>query len=55
MGTIAVQPVDPARMKEAEAQIQALLRQRHRLQPGEDDDFTLRNAEEAFVAQEASA
>jgi putative ABC transport system permease protein len=32
-----------------------LLRQRHRLQPGQDDDFTIRNLAEVFAAQESSA
>ena len=32
-----------------------LLRQRHHLQPNEDDDFTIRNMEEVFKAQETSA
>jgi putative ABC transport system permease protein len=42
-------------MKEAEDQIRSLLRQRHRLQPGQDDDFTLRNLSEALQAQEQSS
>jgi putative ABC transport system permease protein len=42
-------------MKEAEAQIGALLRQRHRLQPGQEDDFNVRNLSEVFAAQEDSA
>ena len=33
----------------------ALLRQRHHLQANEDDDFTIRNMEEVFKAQESSA
>jgi putative ABC transport system permease protein len=32
-----------------------LLRQRHHLQPNQDDDFTIRNLEEVFRAQEASS
>ena len=32
-----------------------LLRQRHRLQPDQDDDFTIRNLAEVFAAQESSA
>jgi putative ABC transport system permease protein len=32
-----------------------LLRQRHRLQPGQDDDFSLRNLEEVAATQEASS
>ncbi len=32
-----------------------LLRQRHHLQPNQDDDLTVRNLEEVFQAQETSA
>ena len=40
---------------DAEQQMAALLRQRHRIQPTQDDDFTIRNMEEVFKAQESSA
>jgi len=39
----------------AVTQIQGLLRQRHRLQAFQDDDFDVRNMEEVFKAQEQSA
>ena len=55
VGAIMVQARGPEVIKEAEAQIVALLRQRHRLQPGQDNDFTVRNLAEVFAAQEASA
>jgi putative ABC transport system permease protein len=42
-------------MVEAEDQIRDLLRQRHRLQPGQDDDFQIRVLAELFAAQEESA
>ena len=42
-------------MSEAEAQIRALLRQRHRLQPAQDDDFWLRNLSEVLQTQEESS
>src|SRR5262249_55320395 len=42
-------------MDEAESQIRDLLRQRHRLQPGQDDDFQVRILSEMFAAQEESA
>ena len=42
-------------MKAAEEQMRQLLRQRHRLQTNQDDDFTVRNLEEVFSAQETSA
>jgi putative ABC transport system permease protein len=40
---------------EAEAQLRELLRQRHRLQPYQDDDFTVRNLSEILQTQEASS
>ncbi len=43
-----------ANIEEAEAQIRSLLRQRHRLQTGQDDDFTLRNLSEVLSAREES-
>jgi putative ABC transport system permease protein len=55
VGAIVVQARGPMMMKEAEAQIVALLRQRHRLQPGQEDDFNVRNLSEVFAAQEDSA
>ena len=42
-------------MSEAEAQVRALLRQRHRLQPFQDDDFWLRNLSEVLQTQEESS
>ena len=44
-----------ADMKAAEDRIRELLRQRHRLQAGQDDDFTLRNLTEMLQAQETSS
>ncbi len=41
--------------KQAVAEIQSLLRQRHRLQANQDDDFDVRNMEEVYSAQETSA
>ena len=41
--------------QEAQEQMTTLLRQRHRIQPNQDDDFTIRNMEEVFKAQETSA
>jgi putative ABC transport system permease protein len=38
-----------------EDQVRALLRQRHRLQPGVDDDFWLRNLQEVMSAREESS
>jgi putative ABC transport system permease protein len=42
-------------MSDAETQIRELLRQRHRLQPYQDDDFWLRNLSEVLQTQEESS
>jgi putative ABC transport system permease protein len=42
-------------MKVAEQGIAALLRQRHRIQPGQDDDFTIRNLTEVMQAQQEAS
>jgi putative ABC transport system permease protein len=52
---IAVQAKEPEVMKEAEDQINALLRQRHRIQPNQDNDFSVRNLTEVMASQEESA
>jgi putative ABC transport system permease protein len=54
VGTIWVKVAEGNDMKVAEEQVRSLLRQRHRLQPGQDDDFSLRNLEEVAATQEAS-
>lgn len=55
VGAIVVQARDATMMQEAQEQVTALLRQRHRLQPHEDNDFNVRNLVEIFGAQEQSA
>ena len=55
VGTIWVKVREGHDMKAAEEQVRTLLRQRHRLQPGQDDDFSLRNLEEVAATQEASS
>jgi putative ABC transport system permease protein len=55
VGTIWVKVQDGADMAEAEAEIRSLLRQRHRIQPGADDTFTLRNLSEVLGAREQSS
>jgi len=55
VGTIWIKVRDGYDMKAAEEQVRRLLRQRHRLQPGQDDDFSLRNLAEVASAQEASS
>ena len=52
---IAVQARQPEMMKEAENQINNLLRQRHRIQQGQDNDFSVRNLTEVMSSQEESA
>jgi putative ABC transport system permease protein len=42
-------------MRQAETDIRALLRQRHRLQPDQDDDFSTRNLEDLLATQERAA
>jgi putative ABC transport system permease protein len=55
VGTISVKVRAGEDMTEAEAQMRALLRQRHRLQPYQDDDFTIRNLSEILQTQEESS
>jgi putative ABC transport system permease protein len=55
VGSVFVKVREGADMAEAETQIKTLLRQRHRIQQGQDDDFTLRNLSEVLGAQEASS
>jgi putative ABC transport system permease protein len=55
VNSISVRVRDDADIKEAEIQTRELLRQRHRLQPYQDDDFSIRNLAEIAEAQEASS
>jgi len=55
VGTIWVKVADGIDAGTVEGQVRALLRQRHRLQAGADDDFSLRNLAEVMAAQEASS
>jgi putative ABC transport system permease protein len=55
VGTIWVKVADGLDTRVVEEQVRSLLRQRHRLQPGADDDFSLRNLQEVMAAQEASS
>jgi putative ABC transport system permease protein len=55
VGSLSVKVLEGESMAEAEAQVRALLRQRHRLQPYQDDDFTLRNLAEVLQTQEESS
>ncbi|MEK7737997.1 MAG: ABC transporter permease, partial [Pseudomonadota bacterium] len=55
VGSIMVKVRSGADMGEAEQRMRELLRQRHRLQQGQDDDFYVRNLSEILQAQEASS
>jgi putative ABC transport system permease protein len=53
--TIIMQAKSGAQIPAAQEEAKALLHQRHHLQPAEADDFSIRNLEELFAAQEASS
>jgi ABC-type antimicrobial peptide transport system permease subunit len=55
VGSIMVKVRDGQSMAEASEKIRELLRQRHRLQSGADDDFSIRNLTEMLQAQEESS
>ena len=55
VGSISVKIRPGEDMTDAEQQIRELLRQRHRLQPYQDDDFWLRNLSEVLQTQEESS
>jgi putative ABC transport system permease protein len=55
VGSLTVQAVSPQAMDSAIEEMEALLRERHRILPGLEDDFTIRNLTEVFQAQETSA
>jgi putative ABC transport system permease protein len=55
VSTLMVQASGPVAMDQAQQEMEVLLRERHRILPGQDDDFTIRNLTEVFAAQESSA
>ncbi len=55
VGSIYVKVREGANLSEAETDVKALLRQRHRLQPNQEDDFTIRNLADIAATREASA
>ena len=55
IGAILVQAVDGSRVKEAEEDVAVLFRQRHRIGPGQEDDFTVRNLSEMLDLAESAA
>ncbi|HET7876790.1 MAG TPA: ABC transporter permease [Methylomirabilota bacterium] len=52
VGAITVKVADVTGLQQASEQIRSLLRQRHRILPGQDDDFSLRTAYEILQRQE---
>ncbi|HET8575837.1 MAG TPA: ABC transporter permease [Methylomirabilota bacterium] len=55
VGAISIKVREAPMMAAAEQEIRMLLRQRHRLQPYQDDDFWIRNLAEVLQSQEASS
>lgn len=55
VGHISVKMADGVDMKEAELKVRTLLRQRHRLQPDQEDDFNIRNLSEVVEAEQAAS
>jgi len=55
VGSISIKVRQSSMMGAAEQEIRALLRQRHRLQPYQDDDFWIRNLAEVLQSQEESS
>jgi putative ABC transport system permease protein len=55
VNAIMMQAKSGAQIPAAQEEAEALLRQRHHLQTVEADDFTIRNLQELFAAQEASS
>jgi putative ABC transport system permease protein len=53
--SIMLQATSDQKMQAAQDEAQALLRQRHHLQPAQEDDFSIRNMQEIFAAQESSS
>jgi putative ABC transport system permease protein len=53
--TIMMQAKSGAQIPAAQEEATALLRQRHHLQANDDNDFSIRNLQELFAAQEASS
>jgi putative ABC transport system permease protein len=51
VNSIAVGVADAEDLAYAQGEIEALLRQRHRIQPGEEDDFTVRNIAEVVATR----
>jgi len=52
---VMVQAINPQAIDQAIQEMDELLRERHRILPGLEDDFSVRNLTEVFAAQESSA
>ncbi len=55
VGNLMVQARGTQYIQQAQEEMRNVLRQRHHLQSTQDDDFTVRNLEEVFKAQETSS
>jgi putative ABC transport system permease protein len=55
VGSITVKMAAGIDMAESETLVRELLRQKHRIQPGQDDDFNLRNLSEIVAAEQAAS
>ncbi len=55
VGAITIKVIEAEVMKAAEQEVRELLRQRHRLQPHQEDDFNVRNLAEVLQSQEAAS
>jgi putative ABC transport system permease protein len=55
VGTIYVKVREGGNIAATEEEIKVLLRQRHRIQPGAEDDFSIRNLADIAATREASA
>jgi putative ABC transport system permease protein len=55
LGAVFASAVNQAAISEATQEITALLRQRHRIQSGQDDDFTIRTQMEIATARETAS
>jgi len=45
---VLIQAIDPDRLREAQMEVEGIMRVRHRLRPGEDNDFALETADQAI-------
>jgi len=55
VNAIMMQAKSDGQIQAAQDEAKALLRQRHHLQPAEDDDFSTRSMEEIFAAEESAS